>query len=91
MPVSQAPRKKQAARSNKAKKATVDAEIAAQAKQLKTPLYIPVATFAFIIVGVAVIILNFLGVLPGNGSQSQYSFIGIAFLSFGLISATQIK
>lgn len=91
MPVSQAPRKKQATRSNKAKKATIDAQIAAETKHHRTPLYVIVATFTFIIVGIAIVILNFLEVLPGTGSQSQYSFVGIGFLSLGLITATQIK
>lgn len=91
MPVSQAPRKKQATRSNKAKKANHEAQLAGETKHLRTPLYVPVATFAFIIVGIAIVIANFLEILPGTGSQSQYSFVGIAFLSFGLITATQIK
>lgn len=90
MPVSQAPRKKQATRQSNAKKAAQEAEVVASTKHHKTPLYIPVATFAFIITGITIVILNFLEVLPGK-MQTQYSIVGIAFLSFGLISATQIK
>jgi hypothetical protein len=90
MPVSQAPRKKQATRQNNAKKAATKAEMLTVSKHYKTPLYVLVATFAFIIVGIAVVILNFLDVLPGD-MQQQYSFIGIIFLSFGLVTATQIK
>ena len=90
MPVSQAPRKKQSERSSKAKKAAKEAEHIAATKSDRTPLYIPVATFTFIIVGIIIIILNFLSLLPGD-QQSQYSIIGVALLSFGLVSATQIK
>ena len=91
MPVSQAPRKKQATRKKNAKKADQEAQAVAQTKYDKTPLYIPVATFVFIITGIGVVILNFLEVLPGKTMQTQFSIIGVLFLSLGLIAATQIK
>ena len=91
MPVSQAPRKKQATRSNNAKKEAIKAEEVAATKHHRTPLYIVVATFTFIVVGIAIVILNFLEVLPGSQMQTQFSIIGVVFLSFGLVSATQIK
>ena len=87
MPVSQAPRKKQATRKKNAKKADQEAQAVAQTKHDKTPLYIPVATFVFIITGIGVV----LEVLPGKTMQTQFSIIGVLFLSLGLIAATQIK
>lgn len=55
-----------------------------------TPLYIPVSSVGSIIAGLVVIIMNFLELLPGK-TQPQYNLVGLVFMTFGFILATQIK
>lgn len=55
-----------------------------------TPLYIPVAAIGSIVAGLIVIILSFLEILP-QAPQPQYNIVGLVFMSFGFVVATQIK
>ena len=55
-----------------------------------SPRWVPVLMFALLGVGVAVIILNYLGVLPG-GSDNLYLLLGLAAITGGFITATQYR
>ncbi len=55
-----------------------------------TPLYIPVASIGTIVAGLLIIILSFLEVLP-QAPQPQYNLVGLFFMTFGFVIATQIK
>lgn len=55
-----------------------------------SPLWLPVAMLTAFICGVAVIVGNYLNLLPG-GAANQYLFVGIGLIGFGFILATQYK
>ena len=55
-----------------------------------SPRWVPVLMFALLGIGVAVIILNYLGVLPG-GSDNKYLLLGLAAITGGFITATQYR
>lgn len=60
-------------------------------KELKvSPRWVPILMFALLGIGVAVIILNYLGVLPG-GSNNRYLLLGLAAITGGFITATQYR
>lgn len=55
-----------------------------------SPRWVPVLMFALLGLGVTVIILNYLGVLPG-GSDNTYLLLGLAAITGGFITATQYR
>lgn len=55
-----------------------------------SPRWVPILMFALLGLGVAVIILNYLGVLPG-GSDNRYLLLGLAAITGGFITATQYR
>ena len=55
-----------------------------------SPRWVPMLMFALLGIGVAVIILNYLGVLPG-GSDNRYLLAGLAAITGGFITATQYR
>ena len=60
-------------------------------RELKvSPRWVPTLMFALLGLGVAVIILNYLGVLPG-GSDNRYLLLGLAAITGGFITATQYR
>lgn len=60
-------------------------------KELKvSPPWVPILMFGLLGLGVAVIILNYLGVLPG-GSDNRYLLGGLAAITAGFITATQYR
>jgi hypothetical protein len=60
-------------------------------KELKvSPLWVPIRMFALLGLGVLVIILNYLGVVPG-GSDNRYLLGGLAAITAGFITATQYR
>ena len=60
-------------------------------RELKvSPPWVPILMFALLGLGVALIILNYLGVLPG-GSDNKYLLFGLASITAGFITATQYR
>ena len=57
----------------------------------ESPLWVPATMFAALIVGVAVIIGNYLELLPGSQAQNSYLFIGLGMLIFGFVMSTQYR
>lgn len=55
-----------------------------------TPLYIPVIAIGTIVAGIAIVVLNFLGILP-QSPQPQYPIVGLLLMCVGFAVATQIK
>lgn len=55
-----------------------------------SPPWVPALMFALLGIGVSMIILNYLGVLPG-GSDNRYLLGGLAAITAGFITATQYR
>lgn len=55
-----------------------------------SPRWVPILMFALLGIGVAVIILNYLGVLPGE-SDNRYLLLGLAAITGGFVTATQYR
>jgi hypothetical protein len=52
-----------------------------------SPWYVPAAMFAFLGLGVIVIVANYLGLLPGDTSNG-YLLLGLGFITVGFVVAT---
>jgi hypothetical protein len=63
------------------------------AKKGPSPRWVPVLMFAFWIAGLLLIILNYMGVLPGSADSGNgwYLVGGLASILAGIITATQYR
>ena len=52
-----------------------------------SPRWVPVLMFTLLGLGVALIVLNYLGVLPG-GTENWYLVLGLGLITAGFITAT---
>ena len=59
-------------------------------EQKVSPRWVPALMFALLGLGVLVIILNYLGVLPGD-SDNRYLLGGLAAITAGFVTATQYR
>ena len=58
-------------------------------KQTKvSPRWVPVLMGAFLLVGALIILLNYVGVLPGSVTN-WYLLVGLALITAGFVTATQ--
>ena len=55
-----------------------------------SPPWVPVLMFTLLGIGVAVIFLNYLGVLPG-GTKNSYLLLGLGGILGGIMTATQYR
>jgi hypothetical protein len=55
-----------------------------------SPTWVPVLMFALLGIGLAVIFLNYLGVLPG-GTKNSYLLLGLGSILGGIMTATQYR
>ena len=55
-----------------------------------SPLWVPVLMFTFLGVGMLVIVINYLGVLPG-GADNKYLLVGLVLITAGFITATRYR
>jgi len=55
-----------------------------------SPPWVPALMFTCLLVGVVVIVVNYLGVLPG-GTQNLYLLIGLGLITLGFLTATQYR
>jgi hypothetical protein len=51
---------------------------------------VPALMFTCLLVGLVVIVINYLGVLPG-GTQNFYLLIGLGLITLGFLTATQYR
>jgi len=56
-----------------------------------SPLWVPVAMFTFLGCGLVVIMLNYLGLLPGGDAQNSDLILGLALLIGGFVMSTQYR
>jgi hypothetical protein len=56
-------------------------------EQKVSPPWVPVLMFALLGLGVAVIVLNYLGVLPGD-TKNWYLVLGLGLITAGFVTAT---
>ncbi len=52
-----------------------------------SPLWFGVAITTFLLVGLMLVVLNYIGLLPGE-AENRYLIIGLAFISVGFMMAT---
>lgn len=55
-----------------------------------SPRWLPVLILTLLVVGILMIIINYLGVLPG-GASNWYLLVGLALIAAGFIAATQYR
>ncbi len=55
-----------------------------------SPRWVPVLMFTLLGIGLAVIFLNYLGVLPG-GTKNSYLLVGLGSILGGIMTATQYR
>jgi cell division protein CrgA len=55
-----------------------------------SPPWVPALMFTFLLSGMAIIITNYLDILPG-GTKNPYLFVGLGLITAGFITATQYK
>jgi hypothetical protein len=56
-------------------------------EQKVSPWWVPTLMFGFLGLGVVVIVLNYVGLLPGETSNG-YLLLGLGFITLGFITAT---
>jgi hypothetical protein len=55
-----------------------------------SPKWVPVLMFTLLILGMLVIIANYLEVLPGD-AKNEYLFLGLGMITAGFITATKYR
>ncbi|MGH9178390.1 MAG: cell division protein CrgA [Acidimicrobiales bacterium] len=55
-----------------------------------SPKWVPVLMFTLLILGMLIIIANYLGLLPGDAKNS-YLFVGLGLITAGFITATKYR
>jgi hypothetical protein len=56
----------------------------------ESPRWVAVTMFALLLIGMAMIVVNYLGVLPG-GASNWYLLVGLGFITAGFITATRVR
>ncbi|GMU79878.1 MAG: hypothetical protein AMXMBFR46_26670 [Acidimicrobiia bacterium] len=56
-----------------------------------SPLWVPVGMFTLLICGIAVIVANYLGLLPGGDAQNSDLILGLVLMIGGFILSTQYR
>jgi hypothetical protein len=55
-----------------------------------SPLWVPTLMFSLLLTGVLVIILNYMGALPG-GENNKFLLVGIGEVTLGFVAATALR
>jgi hypothetical protein len=53
-------------------------------------LWVPAVTFTALILGILVIILNYLGLLPGD-QENRYLILGLILVTGGFVFSTRLR
>ena len=56
-----------------------------------SPLWVPATMFACLILGILVIVGNYLQLLPGGEAQNSYLFVGLGLMIGGFVLSTQYR
>jgi len=56
----------------------------------ESPRWVAVLMFALLGIGMLIIVVNYLGVLPG-GASNWYLLVGLLFITIGFITATRVR
>lgn len=56
----------------------------------ESPKWVPILMFALLVLGLLTIIANYMGLFPGEASN-WYLLLGLAFITGGFITATQLR
>jgi hypothetical protein len=56
-----------------------------------SPLWVPVAITTLMLVGLVVVVTNYMGILPGDDAQNPYLFLGLILLTAGFGLATTYR
>jgi len=56
----------------------------------ESPRWVAVLMFALLGIGMLLIVVNYLGVLPG-GASNWYLLVGLLFITIGFITATRVR
>ena len=56
-------------------------------KKAASPLWFGVAITTFLVVGLLIVVTNYIGLLPGD-AENRYLIIGLVFISLGFMMAT---
>jgi hypothetical protein len=56
-----------------------------------SPFWVPVLMSAMFLTGLAMIVLNYLSLLPGTQPENRYLFLGLFWVVFGFILAANYK
>jgi hypothetical protein len=56
-------------------------------KKAGSPLWFGVGITTFLLVGLLIVVLNYIGLLPGD-AENRYLIIGLVFISLGFMMAT---
>ena len=54
-------------------------------------LWVPTTMFTCLAAGVAVIIANYLALLPGGDARNEYLFLGLGLMIAGFVLSTQYR
>jgi hypothetical protein len=55
-----------------------------------SPMWVPVLMFVLLGLGMIIIVINYLGVLPG-GADNKYLLVGLVLITAGFITATRYR
>jgi hypothetical protein len=59
---------------------------------MPSPTWVPVLMFALLIIGALVIVLNYMGVLPGQSeADNKFLAVGLVAILGGIVTATQYR
>ncbi len=59
-------------------------------EQKVSPRWVPFVMFTLLVIGMGIIITNYLEILPGD-AKNEYLFLGLGFITGGFIAATQYR
>jgi hypothetical protein len=59
-------------------------------KPPSSPLWVGTLTFALLLAGVAVVVGNYMNLLPGE-AENRYLFLGLGLITGGFIFATRLR
>jgi len=59
-------------------------------KKARSPMWVPAVTFTALLLGVLVIMLNYLGLLPGD-QENRYLILGLLLVTGGFIFSTRLR